>query len=106
MASSNLILFGSPSTNAVLGRIAGALPDRLLREEDGARTIFIYPNPENPARYVVVWQAKLLSGPAPQRWGWIMPLTLLPDYVRVRDGRIVSGGHFHSDWNLPGGAAR
>ena len=55
---------------------------------------------------MVVWQGKLLSGPAPQRWGWIMPLTLLPDFVRVRDGRILSGGHFDSDWNLPGEAAR
>jgi len=29
-----------------------------------------------------------------------MPLSLLPDHVRVKDGKIVSGGHFDSDWKL------
>ena len=33
------------------------LPSELLRGD----TIFVYPNPENPARYVVVWPAKLLE---------------------------------------------
>ena len=98
--SANLILFGTPQTNAVLQRIAANLPAELLRAENGARTIFVYPNPENAERYVVVWQAKLLSGPVPLHYGWIMPLTLLPDYVRVKDGRVLSGGHFDSDWKL------
>jgi pimeloyl-ACP methyl ester carboxylesterase len=100
IASANLILFGTPDTNPVLKRIAASLPPALLRDENGARSIFIYPNPENPSRYVVVWQAKLLSGDdATLRWAWIMPLCLLQDYVRVKDGKIVSGGHFDSDWN-------
>ena len=98
--SSNLILFGTPQTNPLLQRIAGNLPARLMDAEDGARTIFVYPNPENPSRYVVVWQTKLLSGPVPLHYGWIMPLTLLPDYVRVKDGKILAGGHFDSDWRL------
>ncbi len=99
--SANLILFGTPQSNPVLQRIAPNLPAELLRTEDGARTIFVYPNPESPEHYVVVWQSKLLSGPVPLHYGWIMPLTLLPDYVRVKDGRVISGGHFDSDWRLP-----
>ena len=79
-------------------------PDSLKIEQtgdDGARTIFIYPNPENPARYVVVWPTKLLSVPGDALcYPWIMPLSLLPDHVRVKDGKIVSGGHFDSDWRL------
>jgi pimeloyl-ACP methyl ester carboxylesterase len=98
--SSNLILFGTPVTNPVLKRIAARLPAALLREADGARSIFIYPNPENPDRYVVVWQAKLLSGSQPLHWGWIMPLCLLPDWVRVKEEKVVSGGHFDSDWGM------
>jgi pimeloyl-ACP methyl ester carboxylesterase len=94
--SSNLILFGTPGTNAVLKRIAGRLPAGLVKS--GAT--FIYPNPENPARYVVVWTGKLLSVPEADvpHASWIMPLNLLPDYVQLRDGKIVSGGHFDSDW--------
>jgi hypothetical protein len=97
-AAQNLILFGTPETNAVLKRIAGSLPPALMRSQDGARTIFIYPNPENLERYVVVWQAKLLSAPEQLKYGWIMPLSLLPDYVCVKDGKVVEGGHFDSDW--------
>jgi len=29
-----------------------------------------------------------------------MPLSLLPDYVEVKDGRVASGGHFDNEWNL------
>ena len=77
--SANLILFGTPETNAVLKRIAPGLPSELLRGD----AIFVYPNPENPARYVVVWTAKLLSAPDHGvNAGWIMPLYLLPDFVR------------------------
>jgi len=102
ISSANLILFGTPATNAVLKRLAPSLPAPLLR--DGARGVFIYPNPENPSRYVVVWSARILSSPDHGlRAGWIMSPNLLPDYIEVRDGKIVSGGHFDSDWNLPAG---
>ena len=93
IVSSNLILFGTAETNVVLKRIASKLP--------AGHDIFIYPNPENPSRYVVVWSAKLLSAPDPGlRSSWIMPLQLLPDHVRVKDGKVVSGGHFDSDWQM------
>jgi endo-1,4-beta-xylanase len=93
--SANLILFGTPESNAVLRRIAPGLPSDLLRE----KSIFIYPNPENPARLVVVWSAKLLSAPDHGvNSGWIMPLNLLPDYVVVKDGRVATGGHFDNEW--------
>src|SRR5262249_46363276 len=100
--SANLILFGTPETNAVLRRIAASLPASLMQTgDDGARAIFIYPNPENPARYVVVWPAKVLSiAGGALRSAWILPVCLLPDHLRVKDGTIVSGGHFDSDWKL------
>jgi pimeloyl-ACP methyl ester carboxylesterase len=97
--TANLILFGTPKSNPLLARIAGSLPRELMREE--ARGVFVYPNPLNPSRYVVVWSAKVLSSPDHGlRAGWTMPLALLPDYIEVRDGKIVSGGHFDSDWRL------
>jgi hypothetical protein len=102
--SANLILFGTPESNAMLKRIAASLPSALMQTgDDGSRAIFVYPNPENPARYVVVWPTRLLSVPGDAlRSAWIMPVCLLPDYIRVKDGTIVSGGHFDSDWRTGG----
>jgi hypothetical protein len=96
--AANLILFGTPESNPVLKRMAAALPSELLRGE----AIFIYPNPENPARAIVVWSTRLLSTPDHGvNAGWIMPLNLLPDFVVVKDGHVASGGHFDNQWKLP-----
>jgi Spy/CpxP family protein refolding chaperone len=93
--SASLILFGTPESNVVLKRLAPSLPADLLKKG----TVFIHPNPENPERYVVVWNAKLLSTPDLfPRAGWIMPLSLLPDYIQMEDGKIVAGGHFNNEW--------
>lgn len=63
IASYNLVLFGDPSSNAVYKRIAGRLPIqwRAGGVTVGSRTfdaahapVFIYPNPLNPKKYVVV----------------------------------------------------
>lgn len=98
--SSNLILFGTAGSNALLRRIAGKLPAPLMARA-GTGTIFIYPNPENPGRYVVVWTGKLLSaGDGNLARGFLLPVNALPDYVTLRDGKIESGGHFDSDWKL------
>lgn len=99
--TSNLILFGTPQTNSILRRIAGALPSALLQAQPGSGVIFIYPNPENRDRYVVVWTARLLGLPHHGlRAGYVMPVNLLPDYVRVRNGKIIAAGHFDNDWKL------
>jgi hypothetical protein len=99
--TSNLILFGTPETNPVLKRLAQSLPSPPAGESGGALPVFIYPNPENPSRYVVVWSARLLSAPDHGiRAAWIMPLNLLPDYVLVKDGKVVRGGHFDNGWEL------
>ncbi len=29
-----------------------------------------------------------------------MPLNLLPDYGWIANGKVISGGHFDSDWKL------
>lgn len=60
----NLILWGDPGSNAILGKIADALPIQWDRESirvadiayssDKHVPVLIYPNPINPQRYVVV----------------------------------------------------
>ncbi len=64
IAESNLILWGDPSSNALLAKIADRLPIRWTAAgiQCGGKTysaaehvpVLIYPNPLNPRRYVVV----------------------------------------------------
>jgi hypothetical protein len=70
----NLILFGGPSQNAITRRISPRLPVRLEKdavvagdrryEGQGLGLKLIYPNPENPARAVVI------HGAADRRGMW------------------------------------
>ena len=64
IASHHLILFGDPGSNKILGQIADRLPIRWAEDaiamggqKFGAADhvlVMIYPNPLNPARYVVI----------------------------------------------------
>lgn len=121
MQNSTVVLYASPGSNAVLNRIAGALPVRL---EDDAITVgaqrfagrdigtrFIYPNPVAPGRYVIVQAA--VTAEAVRR-GNKLP-EFLPDWA-VYEGRELRGaqrraagrtrlegmGYFDNRWQLPG----
>ena len=108
--SSNLLLFGTPATNPILKRIAPSLPPSLMSAIGGGEgVIFICPNPENPERYVVVWTTRLLSLPddpllsLPGSAGglrFMLPVDLLPDFVMIKDGKIVRAGFLDNDWRL------
>ena len=64
IASSNLVLFGDPKSNAILSKIAAKLPiqwnDKEIKVGDKTfdashhGVILIYPNPLNPEKYVVL----------------------------------------------------
>jgi dienelactone hydrolase len=64
IASANLVLWGDPTSNTVLGRIADQLPirwqadqiavDRRTYPADENALVMIYPNPLNGERYVVL----------------------------------------------------
>lgn len=117
IADSNLILWGDPSSNAVLKRIADKLP--IGWEADaihvGDKTypagtdvpVMIYPNPLNPKRYVV-----LNSGFTFREYDYLnnaRQTAKLPDWAIVdttvppspRDpGKIVDAGFFGEQWEL------
>ncbi|MEY4512233.1 MAG: hypothetical protein RLZZ450_4355 [Pseudomonadota bacterium] len=123
--SAHLVLYGTPGDNLVLDRIAAKLPIRvdatsvLLGSDSyaqkGVGTRFLYPNPEAPARYVMVFSAPTLDG---VRRGLNLP-DFVPDYV-VYDAasaparaRLVPGkqkpvrGFFDATWQLvPKSSAR
>ena len=64
IASKNLVLFGDPGSNAVLAKVLGKLPVTWTKESITVAgqtwtaadhtPVLIFPNPLNPARYVVV----------------------------------------------------
>jgi hypothetical protein len=114
----NLILFGGPDRNEVTRRIDRYLPIRLLSDQvylDGRRVAggdvgvkFVYPNPLNPERLVVVHEG---TGPDGQELSTFFRALYagagLPDFVvfdrRVRRrgwGGMIAAGFFDSDWQV------
>lgn len=119
MRTSHLVLYGTPAQNSVLGRIADRLPIKI--ESDavlvGAERItgrnvgvkFIYPNPLQNDRYVIVQSGTSLAA---INAGHNLP-DFLPDYI-VYDAemynsrpRLLAGvrkqrrvGYFDANWQI------
>ena len=113
IARANLILYGKPSNNSVLKRIADKLPIQITdagfvfqgktyaRRDHGL--VMIYPNPLNPARYVVVRSGLPYGGTLSVNHKY----DLLPDFVIFRAGtdydrtdQAVVAGHFDENWRV------
>ena len=115
--NSNLVLWGDPQSNAVLARIIDKLPIQWTAEAItvGDKTypagthvpVLIYPNPLNPAKYVV-----LNSGFTFREYDYLSnarQVPKLPDYA-VLDiatlqtaraaGKVVRAGFFGEGWEL------
>jgi predicted esterase len=121
IASSNLVLWGDPESNPLIGRVLEGLPIRWTREtlEMNGNTAdasdhmpaLIFPNPLNPRRYVV-----LNSGFTYREYAYLnnaRQIPMLPDWAlidlseapnAIRPGRIAAAGFFGEDWEwLPSG---
>jgi hypothetical protein len=117
IASSNLVLWGDPSSNKVLGRIADKLPVKWTAKDVtvGAQAfpagthaaILIYPNPLNPKRYVV-----LNSGFTFREYDYLnnaRQVPKLPDWAVVDvttppnsrwPGKIAAADFFNDEWQV------
>jgi pimeloyl-ACP methyl ester carboxylesterase len=117
IANSNLILWGDPQSNAILKRIAAQLPIQWDANSVrvGDRTypaaqhipVLIFPNPLNPARYIV-----LNSGFTYREYDYLnnaRQVPKLPDYAIIdidqpvtsrAPGGIVNAGFFGERWEL------
>lgn len=117
VANNNLILFGDQTSNKVIARIAEQLPIQWSQTKVtvGDRTfdashhalILVYPNPENPTRYVV-----LNSGFTYREFAYLnnaRQVPKLPDWavVDIRTpadslwpGKIVAADFFDEQWRL------
>jgi dienelactone hydrolase len=118
IAAHNLVLWGDPSSNKLIARIADKLPIRWGADgvKTGARVypadyhvaLLICPNPLNPQRYVV-----LNSGFTFREYDYLnnaRQVPKLPDFavVDVRSpptsrapGAVVTAGFFDERWQLP-----
>ena len=117
IAEHNLVLWGDPKSNVVLGRIADRLPikwsqagvvvgKRSFPVENHA-AILVYPNPLNPQRYLV-----LNSGFTFREYDYLnnaRQTPKLPDWAVVdisrppdarAPGRIVAADFFDEKWHL------
>jgi dienelactone hydrolase len=117
IVGANLVLWGDPSSNAVLAKIADKLPIRWGRDAvivgdrrypaDRHSPILIYPNPLNPQRYVVV-----NSGFTFRDYDYLnnaRQVAKLPDWAIVDlrtppgsrfAGKIAAAGFFDEQWEL------
>jgi hypothetical protein len=117
IASSNLILFGDPSSNKIIARVAERLPIRWGAKEivvgeksfpaEGHAVAMIYPNPLNPKRYVV-----LNSGFTFREYDYLNNARQVPklgDYAVIdvgvpassrTPGGIAAGGFFGEGWEI------
>ncbi|MFN3325473.1 MAG: prolyl oligopeptidase family serine peptidase [Bryobacteraceae bacterium] len=117
IARSNLVLWGDPSSNKVLARIADKLPIRWTRDAvivgdqrypaANHALILIYPNPLNPNKYVV-----LNSGFTFREFDNLnnaRQIPKLPDFAVVDlttppdemwPGKIAHAGFFGEQWEL------
>lgn len=117
IANNHLILWGDPKSNKVLGRIARKLPARWSGETfqiagkrfaaDKFVAVFIFPNPLNPKRYVVVNSGFTFCEYG--RSSNALQIPKLPDYAVLdmaveRKGRYPNGvalaGFFDERWRV------
>jgi dienelactone hydrolase len=111
MATHNIVLFGDPSNNKLIAKIAPKLPIRWSGNEivaGGDRypaadhtLAMIYPNPLSPGRYVVL-NSGYTFHEAEFRGTNALLYPRLGDYAIIRksDGKVVRAGLFDEHWQL------
>jgi prolyl oligopeptidase family protein len=110
IAANNLILWGDPHSNLLIGRIAKDLPIRWSANHVrlGANTFsaldhvpaLIYPNPLCPTHYVVLNTGFTFADAAPASNALQIPE--LPDYALfdLTGRKVVAAGFFDENWQV------
>ncbi len=105
ITASNLLLYGTFASNAILSRFERHLPlafgeqtiqisDKSWQAKDIA--IFaVFPHPENSKLYIAIH-----GGTTPDAicWGSHLDMQLLPDYLVYAGGRLLDWGFWGNDW--------
>jgi hypothetical protein len=121
IAGSNLVLWGDPSSNRVLAKIAGRLP--VHWDADGVHVggktyaaghhvpVLVYPNPLNPKRYVVLnsgftfreYDYENNARQVPKLPDWAVVDVDVPVSYRLPGG-VVAADFFDEKWQLKAAA--
>ncbi len=115
IASSNLVLWGDPGSNAILAKILARLPITWTPQTltmDGKEypagttmPIMIYPNPLNPRKYIVIDSGVTFRETS--KSSNALQVATLPDYAAVDistpanekwPGKILTAGFFNESW--------
>ena len=110
LESSNLVLFGTRETNAVIARLADRLPMHLDADASDYGLVYVYPV---DGRYVLVnsgahwWERQVPGGSFFSTQIPSMLLMGMGDYLlfNVTEGQDVAAGRFDRRWQLPATAA-
>jgi poly(3-hydroxybutyrate) depolymerase len=114
IAKNNLVLFASINGSTYLHKHLRNLPLKVngndlefagRRIANNQALAFIYPNPENPKRYLVVYTAASAEGlqalrPVVSSYDSIRGQVTGDFMVYGRDGKPLWGGLFDKDWNV------
>ena len=117
IATENLVLFGDPSSNELLAKIADKLPVKWTKDgvvvgektysSDTHMPIMIYPNPLNPKKYIVINSSFTF-----REYDYLnnaRQVPKLPDYAVIDvttppnsrfPGKVVRAGFFGEKWEL------
>jgi len=117
IARSNLVLWGDPSSNAVLKKIVDKLPIKWTAEGIEVRgekytptehvPVLVFPNPLNPQKYVVINSSFTYreydylnnARQVPKLPDWaVVNLTVAPD--SMNPGKVVNAGFFDEKWQV------
>ncbi|MCH9793553.1 MAG: hydrolase, partial [Planctomycetes bacterium] len=119
IADKNLILFGDPGSNSLIAKIVEDLPIQWAKDQitvngknyetQNHGVVLIYPNPLNPARYVVINSGHTMHEKDFRASNsWLFPK--LGDIAIIQFQKTKSGSFenktvwaelFDSNWNLP-----
>jgi len=118
IANRNLILFGDPSSNALIAQVLDGLPLDWSKEEiclagkkaaaDRHLPVLIYPNPLNPQRYVVLNSGHTFpTGDYLETNAMLFPrlgdyalLKLEGDGAQLQPAEVVTAGLFDEYWKV------
>ncbi|MBK5294396.1 MAG: prolyl oligopeptidase family serine peptidase [Acidobacteriia bacterium] len=107
----HLVLFGDPSSNALIGRVSTQLP--IAWDQDSIRAggkiyssknhllVMIYPNPLNPDRYVVLNSGHSFGADAFRGTNALLYPRMGDWAVLNLSGGVVAAGLFDEGWKLP-----
>ena len=114
-ADYNIVAFGTPSTNPLVARALAHAPIQWTAKEivvggqrfDAATHVLsmIYPNPDNPKRYVVVTSGSTFHD-ADYRGTNVLLYPRVGDWAvtEIATGKVAAEGTFDRNWKLEAGA--